>query len=232
MSKETNLKNKADTNRLVSLRREYLEKVLARDKREAVRLIVGTAEDGVPISDLYIEVLQPVQREIGRLWQNNEITVAQEHYCTAVTQLVMSQLYSYVFSGEKNGHKMVMTCISGELHEVGARMVADFFEISGWDTYFMGANMPVESIVDAIIENDAELIGISVTMNYGVPFAQELIGRIKSNVQVAKTKVLVGGRPFLLSDTLWRVTGADGFAIDAAAAVVQGEQLVSNGGVV
>jgi MerR family transcriptional regulator, light-induced transcriptional regulator len=222
--------NQVATQEIASLARGYLKKVLDRDKAGAVRLIVDSAQAGAPIEDLYLEVLQPVQREIGRLWQTNEITVAQEHYCTAVTQLVMSQLYSYVFTKKRIGHRMVMTCIGGELHEVGARMVADFFEIRGWDTYFMGANTPAESVISAIVENEAELIGVSTTINYGVTAARDLIEKIKSNEALSNVSVLVGGRPFLLSDSLWQATGADGFAPDAREAVALGERLVVTGG--
>lgn len=219
-----------DTRQLTEFAVEYLRKVLRREKHDAVHLIVSAAETGTSIEDLYLNVLQPVQREIGRLWQNNEITVAQEHYCTAITQLIMSQLYRYVFATKRNGHRMVITCIGGELHEVGARMVADLFELKGWDTCFLGANTPADSVVAAIEEHGAELIGISATMNYGLTSVRELIDRIKSQGSASHVAVLVGGRPFLLSDSLWRATGADGFAPDAVQAVSVGDRLVESGG--
>lgn len=218
-----------DEQKLTEFAAEYLQKILRREKHDAVRLVVDAAEAGRPIEDLYLDVLQPVQREIGRLWQHNEITVAQEHYCTAITQLIMSQLYRYIFAADRNGHRMVMTCIGGELHEVGARMVADLFELKGWDTYFLGANTPTASIIAAIEEHEAELVGISATMNHGITAVRELIDEIKSEGSASNAAVLVGGRPFLLSDSLWRATGADGFAPDALQAVSVGCRLVESG---
>ncbi len=120
---------------------------------------------GGAIQDLYIHVFQCVQRELGRLWQINQITVAQEHYCSASTQLIMSQLYPYIFAGEKNGRKMVAACLGGELHEIGLRMVADIFEMGGWDTFYLGANTPPESIVQMLVVEQAELLALSATMN-------------------------------------------------------------------
>ncbi len=211
------------------LAREYQQLVLNRDKRGAVRLILDSAESGIPVQELYIGVLQPVQREIGNLWQNAKISVAQEHYCTAVTQLVMSQLYSYIFTQKRNGHRMVMTCVGGELHEVGARMVADLFELDGWDTYYMGANAPTDSILSAISDNQAELLGVSVTMNYGIVAVRKLIKEIRSSDDTSHIRILVGGRPFLLSESLWGSTGADSFAPDAEKAVAVGRSLISKG---
>ena len=108
-------------------------------------MILQAVEQGSPVKDIYQRVFQPTQHEIGRLWQTNQISVAQEHYCTAATQLAMAQLYPYTFSAERSGRRLVAACVSGELHEIGARIVADLFEMAGWDTYYLGANTPTRS---------------------------------------------------------------------------------------
>ena len=69
-----------------------------------------------------------------RLWQINKITVAQEHYFTATSKLIMSQLYSRIFASNKNGLKFIAVCVNEELHEVGIRMVSNILELDGWDT--------------------------------------------------------------------------------------------------
>jgi len=127
---------------LSALARGYIDALLQGDRQSASKMILESAGQGTDIKEIYLNVFQRSQREIGRLWQTNQISVAQEHYCTVATQMVMSQLYPYIFASEKNGRRMVATCVGGELHEIGARMVADFFEIDGWETYFLGANTP------------------------------------------------------------------------------------------
>jgi len=123
--------------------KSYLDAVLSGDRGKANSLVLEAFNAGLSISDIYIHVLQPVQYEIGRLWQTNKITVAQEHFCSAVTQLIMSQLYyPHICGGEKNRGAMVGLCVSGELHEIGMRMVADLFEMTGWNVCYLGANMP------------------------------------------------------------------------------------------
>jgi methanogenic corrinoid protein MtbC1 len=61
--------------------------------------------------------------------------VAQEHYCTAATQLIMSQLSPRLFGRDRIGRRLVVTCVGDELYELGMHMVADFFEMEGWDAY-------------------------------------------------------------------------------------------------
>jgi methanogenic corrinoid protein MtbC1 len=70
---------------LVPLAADYLAALLAGEREAALRLVADAAEQGTDVRRLYEDVLAPVQREIGRLWQRDEITVATEHYCTAVT---------------------------------------------------------------------------------------------------------------------------------------------------
>ena len=122
----------------------YLDTLLRVQSEAASRMIIKAVEQGVEIKDIYMYVFEPSQHEIGRLWQTNQINMYQEHFCTAVTQNIMSQLYPYIFQNEKNGHKLVATCVNGELHEIGVRMVADLFEMEGWNTYYLGANTPNE----------------------------------------------------------------------------------------
>ena len=109
------------------------------------RFVLDAVNSGVPVRDIYLQVFQPAQYEIGRLWQTNRISVAQEHYCTAATQLIMSQLYPLIFSSPRNGLRMVAACVQGDSHELGLRMVSDFFELEGWDTLFLGASTPAGS---------------------------------------------------------------------------------------
>jgi methanogenic corrinoid protein MtbC1 len=212
------------SNKYHELAKEYLILILNSKRNEALKLIMKAAED-VPIKDIYLSVFQPVQREIGRLWQKNKISVAQEHYSTAVTQFIMANLYPYIFNGDNKENKFAGLSVSSELHEVGIRMVTDIFELEGWDTYYLGANTPTDSIIDMIISNDIDVVGVSATMSYHVSKVRDLIARIKQATE-NKTRVLVGGYPFLQDDQLSRTIGADGFATDATKAVKIAEELV------
>lgn len=207
----------------------YLRLLLERERREATRLILDLVEEGVDIRDIYLNIFQASQREVGRLWQTNEITVAQEHYCTAATQQVISQLYPYIFADTPGDRKMVMACASAELHELGARIVADFFEMEGWDTYFLGANVPAESIVSELRESGADLLGLSVSLADKVPLVKQIIADVRKADLDRSVKILAGGRPFIVDSNLWKKVGADGYARDARGAVARADELVPTG---
>lgn len=209
------------------LARDYAQALLSGDRQTASQMIIGRVKTAEDVKRLYLYVFQLTQREIGRLWQTGQISVAQEHYCTAATQLIMSQLYPYIFTNEKIGRRLVATCVGGELHEVGMRMVADFFEMEGWDTYYLGANTPTKSILQTIEEQDADLLGISATMYFNVPQVKDLIAKMRASRIGRHIKILVGGYPFLISAELWKGTGADGFAQDAQEAISIGHRLIN-----
>ncbi|WP_051286688.1 cobalamin B12-binding domain-containing protein [Megalodesulfovibrio gigas] len=198
---------------LTRLAAAYLEQLLAGNRRGACALVLDAVRAGADVREIYLKVLQPVQHEVGRLWQENTITVAVEHFCTAATQLVISQLFPYIITETKHGLSMVGCCVGEELHELGMRMVCDFFEMDGWDTYYMGANCPQDAVLAAMAERRPHALCLSVTMHQNVPLARDIIQAVAT--QFPAVKILVGGFPFLLNPDLAASLGAHGWARDA-----------------
>jgi methanogenic corrinoid protein MtbC1 len=208
-----------------SLAAGYLERLLACDRNGALALVDAALAAGTSLREVYLEMIQRAQHELGRLWQLNRISVAQEHYCTAVSQLVLARLYPQMMHGP-GGEPMVATCVAEELHELGARMVADFFEMDGWDTTYVGANAPAPGVLDMLRKRRAGLLAISATMGFHLHAALSLIDQVRSARDLRHVKILVGGRPFCVAGELWRKIGADGCAADAEQAVSVGRELL------
>ncbi len=208
----------------------YLDALLRGRRDEASRLILAAIENRMAgVRDIYLHVFQKTQHEIGRLWQVNRISVAQEHYCTAATQMIMSQLYPYIFSPDRRDRTLVAASVSGDLHEIGVRIVADFFEMDGWDTFYLGANTPASSLLETVRERRADLLLLSATMTYHLRFVREIIEKMRADERTARVKVMVGGYPFNVAPDLWREFGVDGFATDADAAVGEANRLLDAG---
>lgn len=214
---------------LQALAQQYLAVVLAGNRALANELVMDAVKDGTAVADIYMQVFQPCQREVGRLWQANQISVGQEHFCTAITQWVMSQLYPYILNKNRSGKQLVATCVGGELHELGVRMVADFFEMGGWDTYYLGANVPSSSVRKALQDHQAHVLGISATITMHIQQVRELIEEIRNDEQCASVIIIVGGYPFNIEPNLWKSVGADGYALDAPHSVRLAEQLTGMG---
>lgn len=208
-----------ESNPLNAIATAYLSSLINGNKKTAHELIINAVQNGTAIKDIYINVFQATQKETGRLWQLGKITVAQEHFITAATQLVMAQLYPYLFTSTNKEKKIIVACAAGELHEIGARMVADLFEMDGWNSYYFGANTPQSSLLKAVEMYKPNILAISATMTFNLNSVSELIGSVKSQSMTNNLKILVGGYPFNLADRLWQNMGADGFALDAVGAI-------------
>jgi methanogenic corrinoid protein MtbC1 len=203
----------------------YLQALLKANRNEAYEIVMRLVKKPEPIKNIYLNLFQPVQYEVGRLWQTNQISVAQEHYCTAATQMIMSQLYPHIFSTPRNGKRLLATSVSTELHELDIRMVADMFELEGWDTYYLGANTPPKSIIKAIEEFQPQLVAISATMIFNLKHMRELIEAIKHSGN-RQFKIMVGGYPFNIETSLWEKVGADAYAPNAITALQQAEEMI------
>ncbi len=208
--------------------RIYLDLLLSGNRKKAADLIEELVEKGVSIKEIYEHIFQKTQYEVGSLWQTNTISVAHEHYCTAATQLIMSSLYPRIFSMEKNGKKLVACSVADELHELGIRMVSDFFEMDGWDTHYLGANMPAEHLITSLKEFKPDVLAISVTLPMHIEKAAKLIGKVREDKQTAKIKIMVGGYPFSIVPDLWEKIGADSSAESAKEAIKIANKLLLN----
>ncbi|MEI6795956.1 MAG: cobalamin-dependent protein [Methanomassiliicoccales archaeon] len=199
---------------------EYLDAVLRSDRTGAQAIIRKAKAEGLETRDIYLDVFQVVQYELGRLWQHRQVSVAQEHYATAVSQQLMAQMYPEILTAGAKKGKVVVACVGDELHEMGARMVSDFLEMEGWDVSYLGSNSPVSALVAYLKQVGADLLMASVTMGYNVKGVRELIKTIRADPELKKVKIIVGGHPFNESPGLWKLVGADGFARDAEQAIV------------
>ncbi|HDT12158.1 MAG TPA: cobalamin-binding protein [Candidatus Marinimicrobia bacterium] len=199
---------------------KYVRYLIKSNRNQARNLIMDAFHSGMKIQNIYMDVFAPAQRMVGYLWQSNNISVAQEHYATAVTQLIMSELYPYIFqNSQNNGYKMAGFAIGSELHELAIRMVTDFFEMDGWDTSFYGSNMPAFSIINLLDQDNYNLLALSVTMMIHLNQLKECIRQIRNQDRFNNVKILVGGNPFNVDPDLWKTLGADGTAQNAELAI-------------
>lgn len=209
-----------DTDRpLGALAAAYLESLLRGDRAHATKLVMEEIDAGITIHDIYLGVFQPAQHELGRLWQLNRVSVAQEHFCTAATQMVMSLLAPRIFSTPRRGASALCTCVGGDLHEIGARMVSDFLELDGWDVYYLGASTPTGSVVREARERSVDIVAISATVSHHVSHVAELIAALRDEPATRAKRIIVGGRVFNQTPGLWLHVGADATARSAAGVV-------------
>ena len=200
---------------LAVTRRLFTQAILLGQRKPAEAVMMQAIENGASLVDVYVDVLQEALFEVGRRWEENTITVAEEHMATAITQYLVAQLYPRIaWNGAIKG-RIVVTGVQGELHHVGANIVADVLEANGWDVRFLGTNLPHAGILRVIEEHGAEIVGISVTLLSNIPRLISLVEAMDKALGRERLRIIVGGGAFRCKPDLWKEVGAHGFAGDA-----------------
>jgi MerR family transcriptional regulator, light-induced transcriptional regulator len=198
----------------------YLAMLIAGDRRRALAVVADARDAGVEMRTLYLEVFQPALREVGRLWQENEMSIAQEHLATAITEIAMAKLQGEAtLATLRTDCTLVAACADSELHAVGLRMVCDLLEQQGWDVSYLGAAVPSADLGAMVRDRRPTVVALSASTTSYIPKLRLMIEAVHAADDVHAPYVLVGGRPFLADPSLAFSVGADSFARDAGEAV-------------
>jgi methanogenic corrinoid protein MtbC1 len=195
------------------VRSAYLAALLRADPASARRVIDAAVDTGMTIRELYLSVFQEALYEIGRLWQNGEATVAQEHLATATTQTLMARLPVPPAGVAGTGLRALTTGTQDELHSVGARFLAEFLEADGWTVIDLGAGSPTEDIVRLVKKVKPAVVCLSTTLTTNLVHAKETIGALRNLSD--PPMIAAGGHAYVGSETQAAALGADLWAADA-----------------
>ncbi len=197
----------------------YTRLILEGDRGAAQHLVFGTLDQGATVRDIYLRVFQPSLYEVGRLWEAGQLSIAREHLATAVTQSVLSSIYSRVSLPSPLTQHAVVACLSGNYHEIGPRMLADFLQMAGYNTRFLGSNTPIESVLEMIDELKPDVIGLPATTPEHVESVRRAIESLRADFVSYRPVIMVGGLAFNQNNDLWQRVQADLWGLDAGQAV-------------
>lgn len=200
----------------LTLTERFVRAQLAGDRGEALAIVNEALGQGMNVAQVQLELIQAAQYEIGRLWENNEISIALEHQATAISQLALASLYDRLPRGPSNGKRILLACVEGELHDMGSRIVADLLEMEGFDVRLLGANVPSDSLAERVRAYAPDLVALSITMTFHLRALEQAIASVRA--ARGNVPILVGGRAFVWSS---------GAALDVQGFATTGEELVA-----
>jgi methanogenic corrinoid protein MtbC1 len=176
-----------------SLAPRYLDALLAGDRTRALRVLDDYGlHKGVPAEALLLDVVMRAQADVGTLWQENRITVADEHVATAISQVALAHLYRHAARRPPVGCSAVVACVEGELHDMGARACADLLDLHGVDVTFAGANVPAHSLVALCQRLRPHVVALSVTMPFHLAALRSTVLHLRDRLGPS-LKIAAGG---------------------------------------
>ncbi|WP_415182218.1 corrinoid protein [Phaeovulum sp.] len=113
--------------------------------------------------------------------------------------------------------KMVIGTVKGDIHDIGKNLVAMMMEGAGFEVVDLGINNPVEKYLEALVREEADILGMSALLTTTMPYMKVVIDTMKEQGIRENYIVLVGGAP--LNEEFGRAIGADAYCRDAAVAV-------------
>jgi methanogenic corrinoid protein MtbC1 len=201
----------------------YLLKILEGDCGAAIKMILDEREHGLSLEESY-QTLILAQCEVGKMWHQAEVSIAEEHLVTSTTKRAMAILAHLAVKQGSNGLTLVSAAVHDNAHDIGIRVVSDFFEFAGWRVVCLGSNLPANEVVGAVNSFDASLVLLSATMSIHLKAVRQAIDEIRTASDTCR--IMVGGPAFRDAPDLWRQLGADAYAATPAEAVTIASQLM------
>jgi methanogenic corrinoid protein MtbC1/DNA-binding XRE family transcriptional regulator len=201
------------------LAREYFFLLRERGREKALARLRDAMGEGASIAQIYLDVLAPALREVGRLWALGEMSVAEEHEFSESTQRLMSFFLPPAPPPVRPTLRCVVMPVSGEPHLIGARMVADCLSMAGIEARFTGGDLSIRHMREMLLASPPDLVALSVTLPQNLNAAADAVESLRAIRELSGTRIMVGGQAFHAQPDLWTRLGADGTAVDAAVAV-------------
>jgi methanogenic corrinoid protein MtbC1/DNA-binding XRE family transcriptional regulator len=145
------------------------------------------------LGDIYLKVVTPALEGVGESWCRGDIGVGEQKLATEIVIGQMDRLRAHFAPPARRSlYRVMVACIEGEQHYIGARMLADLCGARGWHVDFLGANVPNLALVEMVHRRHPQVIGLSVTMTQGVENARLVIGDLEKSAP--EVRVVIAGQ--------------------------------------
>ena len=174
---------------------QYVDNAIGASKRydcEGVRQVLLQARMQLGQRGMLHQVICPLIIEMGNSWQQGALRPSHEHIATAI---IREMLLTPVPGSQTplNAPELVVATPAGEVHELGALLVAASARDLGWYVTYLGPNLPVEEIAACAIARHATAVALSVVYPEGCSIIVEKLRRMRELLPPAM-RLIVGGR--------------------------------------
>lgn len=157
------------------------------DQAEAAAIARRLVDEGASVTTVLQTIVTPVLRTIGEAWQDGDSGVWVEHRATAIVERIIGELMPNP-RGRRRGTAMV-AAVAGDEHALPTTMATVALREANWRVHHLGANMPVEELVEFCASHEIDLAVLSITNPNCSVLATDTAGRLRAG----GTDALLGG---------------------------------------
>jgi methanogenic corrinoid protein MtbC1/DNA-binding XRE family transcriptional regulator len=159
-------------------RDRYLQALFDGDTDSANKIVHEMITKRARVADMYLEVLAPAMFQIGELWCDGKLNVAQEHLATQITLGQMDKLRLIQIFPRSLSYRVMVCCVEGEHHFIAAKMAADLFQLEGWQVDFLGPDVPTAALIEIVSARRPNLLALSTTLPSNMRRTRALIKKL------------------------------------------------------
>ena len=200
--------------------KEAIEKGLKEKASEITTAMLGNS---APLDIVNAHVI-PALDNVGKRFEEKKLFLPQLLMSAEAAKAsfeVIKATMSADGSSVKKG-SIVIATVHGDIHDIGKNIVKLLLENYGYNVIDLGKNVPPETVLKAVTDNHAPLVGLSALMTTTVPAMEETVKLIKENAPWCKT--VVGGA--VLTQDYADKIGADKYAADAIETVRYADSVI------
>lgn len=200
--------------------KEAIEKGLKEKSSEITTAMLGK---NAPLDIVNSHVI-PALDDVGRRFEEKKLFLPQL-LMSAEAAKASFEVIKAAMEADGNSVKkgnIIIATVHGDIHDIGKNIVKLLLENYGYNVIDLGKNVPPETVLNAVIENHAPLVGLSALMTTTVPAMEETVKLVKEKAPWCKT--VVGGA--VLTQDYADKIGADKYAADAMESVRYAETVI------
>lgn len=164
-----------------SIRTDYSAAIERGSYADAAWVVEAALDAGATGAEIFTRVLTPAMYRIGERWERAEITVADEHLATAISNRVMGLVYgAHAVEMPTSKERVLITAVAGDQHVMGLRMIADVLEGAGYETIYLGADTPLEGLLASIERWQPSVVALGATAPWSGPVLVETVRAIRA----------------------------------------------------
>ncbi|MBX3097785.1 MAG: metalloregulator ArsR/SmtB family transcription factor [Fimbriimonadaceae bacterium] len=188
----------------------FTKHLVSGDEMAASLIVDRLLRTGVEVEKIYADLFATSLTVIGEWWMVEAIDAGQEHLASATIERLMARAMHYASPHPTQGATCVVGCCAGNQHSIGARMVSDVMRLSGWNSIYLGANVPHDSFINATRNHSPLLVMVSSSTLESIDHLLDCVRALNEERQPEKTFCLgVGGRAAVKNAKECLLAGAD-----------------------
>jgi methanogenic corrinoid protein MtbC1 len=209
----------------------FAELVLHEDDAAIRACVVALRDRGVPVDSIFIDLLAPVARHLGEMWERDLCTFTEVTVGLGRLQQVLRENSAAFaqFNGSTStleGRRLLLMPCPGEQHTFGLSMVGEIFHRAGWDVV---TNFLSSHAAPAMVEKDwYDVVGFSLACETGIERLSDVMKQVRRKSLNPRVSIIVGGAIFGLHPEYGQQIPADAIVTDGPRAPGLAEKLVND----